>query len=129
MKNKILVIDDEKAIRNSFVLTFEDSIYTIETAESGAEGIQKLAANNYDLIFLDLKMPQMDGVETLRQVRKFNKGVLVFIFTAFHKDFFKELEKAAEEGLYFEIVQKPLDSDQLLELVQTILNEKNTPNE
>jgi len=129
MKNKILVIDDEKAIRNSFILTFEDSSYTVDTAESGAEGIRKLTANNTDLIFLDLKMPQMDGVETLRQIRKINKEVLVFIFTAFHKDFFKELENAAEEGLSFEIVQKPLDSEQLLELVQTILNEKNTPNE
>lgn len=121
MKKKILVIDDEKAIRNSFVLTFEDSEYLVETAESGPEGIEKLKKDSYNLVFLDLKMPQMDGVETLRRIRAFNTTVLVYIFTAFHKDFFAELEKAAKAGLTFEIIQKPLDSEQLSELVDSIL--------
>jgi CheY-like chemotaxis protein len=126
MKKRIIVIDDEKAIRNSFLLTFEGSDYLIDTAESGYEGIEMLKKHSYDLVFLDLKMPRMDGVETLHQIRGFNKNVLIYIFTAFHPDFFEKLEKAAEDGLHFEIVQKPMDSPQLLELVQRILTTKNT---
>jgi len=118
---KILVIDDEKAIRNSFILTFEKTEYKVDTAESGMEGIEKIKNSAYDLVFLDLKMPRMDGVETLRHIRDFNKTLVIYIFTAFHRDFFTELEKAASAGLQFEIVQKPLDSDQLKELVTDIL--------
>lgn len=124
MKKKILVIDDEKAVRNSFLLTFEDSPCTVETAESGMEGLEKIRKEDYDLIMLDLKMPQMDGVETLRQIRKHNPSVLVYIFTAFHRDYFVQLDKAVKEGLSFEIVQKPLDSNQLHELVYSILSIK-----
>jgi CheY-like chemotaxis protein len=121
MEKKILVIDDDKAIRNSFVLTFEDTDCKIETAESGLQGVEKIKNNHFDLVFLDLKMPQIDGVQTLRRIREFNKSLLVYIFTAFHRDFFIELEEAVSDGLQFEIVQKPLDSEQLKELVFSIL--------
>lgn len=122
MKKKILVIDDEKAVRNSFLLTFENSPCMVDTAESGMEGLEKLQKDRYDLIVLDLKMPQMDGVETLRHIRKLDPAVLVYIFTAFHRDYFMQLDKAVKEGLSFEIVQKPLDSDQLHQLVYSILS-------
>jgi DNA-binding response OmpR family regulator len=67
-------------------------------------------------------MSGMDGLETLERIRRFNKKTLIYIFTAFHKDFFERLTKAAEEGLEFEIVQKPMDGDELLELVRNLLN-------
>lgn len=119
---KLLVIDDESAIRKSFILTFEDSGYNVDTAQSGLEGIEKVKSGRYDLIFLDLKMPGMNGVETLQHIREIDKNVIVYIFTAFHKEFFGQLEYALNKGLTFEIVQKPLDRDQLLSLVHTILS-------
>lgn len=119
---KLLVIDDENAIRKSFILTFENSDYSIDTAESGLEGIEKVRQDNYDLIFLDLKMPGITGVETLHRIREIDKNVIIYIFTAFHKEFFKELEQVVKEGLAFEIVQKPLDSEQLLSLVDNVLS-------
>lgn len=124
MDNRILVIDDEKAIRNSFLLTFENSKFKVDTASSGLEGLDKLLNSHYDLVFLDLKMPSIDGVETLRRIRKFNTTTVIYIFTAFHRDFLKELEEAATEGLDFEIAQKPLDGKQLIDLVTNILTNK-----
>lgn len=119
---KLLVIDDDNAIRKSFKLTFENLDYTIDTVESGSQGIDKVKSENYDLIFLDLKMPGLNGVETLHHIREIDKNVTVYIFTAFHKEFFKELEQAVNEGLEFEIIQTPLDSDQLVSLVETVLS-------
>jgi DNA-binding NtrC family response regulator len=123
MKKNILVIDDEKVIRNSFLLTFENSEYQVDTAESGRAGLNKIIENKYDLVFLDLKMPEMDGVETLRLIRNFSKDIQVYIFTAFHKEYFNDLESASRQGLRFEIVQKPLDADQLRHLVTSILRD------
>lgn len=120
-KKRILVIDDEIVIRNSFTLTFESSDYEVITAKSGAEGIRKVKDSQVDLVFLDLKMPDLDGVETLYKIREMNKSLIVYIFTAFSQDFFDRLKKAANDGLDFEVVQKPLDSYQLKELVQNII--------
>ena len=125
MKKKILVVDDEKAVRNSFLLTFEDSDYDVDTAESGTQGISKVKNQEYALIFLDLKMPEMSGVETLKEIKKIKKNIPVYIITAFHKDFFHDLENAVNQGYEFELLQKPLKSDRLFEIVDNILNRTN----
>lgn len=125
-KKKILIVDDEKAIRNSFMLTFEDSDYDVDTAKSGVEGLICVSNTDYDIVFLDLKMPGMNGVEALRKIKEMNKDVPVYIITAFHKDFFNELEEAAADGIDFELLQKPLSSNDLFNVVDNIMNSANT---
>ncbi len=111
MSKRILIIDDEEVVRRSFILALEDIGYKVDTAESGEKGLQMKKDSEYDLIFLDLKMPGMDGVETLRQIRKNDKNVPIYIFTAFHKEFMDQLRVAAGEGYDFEIIQKPMSLD------------------
>ena len=69
---KILIIDDEKAIRRALreILEFEDC--NVDEAENGKEGIEKLQKNEYDLIFCDIKMPVMDGIDVLSNAMKLN---------------------------------------------------------
>jgi len=122
MSKQILVIDDEKAIRNSFALTFEESEYMIDTAESGEKGIEITQKKKYDLIFLDLKMPGMDGVETLRKLRETDKDTPIYIITAFHQEFLDKLKVAEEDGVDFEVIRKPVDSEQLTHIVKGILD-------
>ena len=121
MTKRILVIDDEDAIRKSFELALEDSGYQVDTASSGMEGIEMLKSQNYDLVFLDLKMPGMNCVETLREIRKLNKDIPVYIVTAFYGEFFEELKHMAEQGVEFEVLNKPVDGDMILKLCQGVL--------
>ncbi len=121
MDKRILVIDDEEAIRKSFVLTLEDEGYQVDTAESGEIGLEMKQSSDYDLILLDLKMPGMDGVETLRRLRKTDKAVPIYIITAFYKEFFDKLKQAEEDGIDFELLRKPIDSEQLVLMVKSIL--------
>jgi len=123
MPKRILVIDDDEAIRKSFVLALEDMDYRVETTQSGEEGVNKVRTNEYSLIFLDLKMPGLNGADTLRELRKIDKDVPVYIVTAFHKEFFDQLKVAEEEGMYFEIAKKPLSADQIVVITKSILEE------
>ncbi len=111
MSKRILVIDDEEGTRTSFILALKDTGFEVDTAESGEKGLQMKKDSEYDLIFLDLNMPGMNGVETLRQIRKNDEKVPIYIFTAFHKEFMGQLRVAAVEGYDFEIIQKPMSLD------------------
>jgi CheY-like chemotaxis protein len=120
---KILVVDDEKAIRNSFKLTFEGTNFNIVLAENGKEALGKLDENHYDLIFLDLKMPEMNGVEVLSKIRKKNKEVPIYLITAFQKEFLNELNDARNAGYTFELLNKPLKREELRNIVDCILSD------
>jgi len=121
MGKKIIVIDDEIAIQRSFELALEDSGYGVDTASSGREGLEMLENGSYDLVFLDLKMPEMTGVETLRQIRKRDENIPVYIVTAFYGEFFDELSAMAEGGTDFEVLNKPVDGDTILKVCQGVL--------
>ena len=67
---KILVIDDERAIRNILKETLEFEGYKVDIAENGAQGIDMAQGGSYDLIYSDVKMPQMDGIELLAALKQ-----------------------------------------------------------
>ena len=121
VRRRILVIDDEEAIRKSFILAFEDSDYQVDTAESGEKGIEMAKRSEYDLVFLDLKMPGLDGVTTLRQMRRIDEDVPVYIITAFHEEFFGQLKSLQKDGIDFEVFRKPMENDQIVLITDSIL--------
>jgi len=122
MINKILVIDDDEAIRKSFSLTLMDNGFEVDLAESGTKGINMIASNNYILILLDLKMPGLDGTETLREIRKINSKIPVFIVTAFHDEFLIKLKKLDHDNIKYELFKKTIGSKRLLSLVKSVLD-------
>lgn len=67
---KVLVIDDEKHIRQSLSDYLEDNDYDVITAEDGQQGLRFISSEKPDLVLLDLRMPEMDGIDVLRQGKK-----------------------------------------------------------
>lgn len=115
MSKKVLIIDDDKHVRYSFMLTLVDKGYIVKAVESGERGIEELSKNNdYDLIFLDLKMPGMDGIETLKHIRSIDNKIPVYIVTAFQEEYLPNLKDITLEDLKFGILTKPLDRNQIL---------------
>jgi len=121
MSKRVLVIDDEESVRDAYSLSLEAAGYEVEQAKDGPEGIAAAAKKRPDMIFLDLKMPGMDGVETLKQLKKNDPTLHVHIVTAFASEYMKQLAKAREEGCNFEIATKPLSSEQIRQIATAVL--------
>ncbi|MGZ4999346.1 MAG: response regulator, partial [Methylomonas sp.] len=82
------------------------------------KGIELASADRPDLIFLDLRMPEIDGVETLRRLKALDPTLNIYIVTAFASEFMDQLKGAHDEGLQFELASKPLSSDQIRNIAQ-----------
>jgi CheY-like chemotaxis protein len=120
MSKRILVIDDDEGVRDAFDLALDTTDLQIDLAASGEEGVALAEANRPDLVFLDLRMPGIDGVETLRRLLARYPDLLVHIMTAFHEEFFPALRQAAAEGLSFELSRKPLEMNQIRQLAALV---------
>ena len=121
MTRRILVIDDEQAVRDSFEFALTRIGYEVETAADGEAGVRCATARKPDLVFLDLRMPGINGVETLRRLTACCAAVPVCIVTAFRRDFVAQLDQAAHEGLPFSIADKPLTVEQIRAAARALL--------
>ncbi|BBP44107.1 response regulator [Thiosulfativibrio zosterae] len=118
----VLVVDDEQSIRDSFELALEGiAELNLKLAENGVEAMKMVQGWPPALVFLDLKMPKMNGVETLRALRALYPDVPVYVVTAFAKEFTKELEQVRDDGIEFQLAAKPITLDQINEIVSAYL--------
>src|SRR5271154_5155425 len=110
-KGRILVVDDEVDIRESLETLLCLEGYTVELAQNGAEGLRRAEAGNYDLILLDLMMPDRSGMEVLREVRDRDTETPIFMITAYGS--VEVAVQALKTGAndYF---SKPWDNEKLL---------------
>jgi two-component system nitrogen regulation response regulator NtrX len=115
MKARILVIDDESAIRDTMRMILEYDGHECLVAGSGQEGIALTERENPDLVFLDVKMPGMDGLEALSRMRSLNEAIPVVIISA-HGTAATALE-AGRLGA-FRFIEKPLSKDYVLDAVR-----------
>ena len=108
---KILIIDDERSIRRALreILEFEE--YDVFEAENGREGLDLLKANQYDLVFCDIKMPILDGMEVLEAFKK-TENETPFIMISGHGTIETAVE-AIRKGA-FDFIEKPLDLNRIL---------------
>jgi CheY-like chemotaxis protein len=121
MMHKILIIDDDPAVRGAFSLILEDVGYEVQEAESGLQGIEMVKESRPDLIFLDLRMPGIDGVETLRRLNNIDDRLSIYVVTAFANEYMDQLKIAYDEGLHFQIASKPLSSTQIKQIVSSVI--------
>jgi DNA-binding NtrC family response regulator len=109
--SKILIIDDERSIRRALKEIFEFESYEVHEAENGKEGFEKIKNFSYDLIFCDIKMPEMDGIEVLEAVQK-EKIDVPMIMISGHGNIETAVESIKKGA--FDFIEKPLDLNRIL---------------
>ncbi|MAT58723.1 MAG: hybrid sensor histidine kinase/response regulator [Ignavibacteriae bacterium] len=111
-KINILIVDDEKGLRIGTQRLLEDEGYYVDVAENGTEGIKLGSSKDYDLAVIDLKMPDIEGIEVLREIKKVHPNTICFIATAFAS--YDTAIEATREGA-FTYIPKPFSPEEILQ--------------
>lgn len=120
MTQNILVIDDDAAVRGSFHLVLSELGFSVRLAQDGLQGVSLAEAERPDLIFLDLKMPGIDGVETMRRLLALDDTLNIYIVTAFSQEYLADLKRAQAEGMNFQLANKPLSGAQIRHIAKSV---------
>jgi len=119
MANHILIIDDEKSIRNVLKDILTNEGYSIDEAADGEEGFKKFSAQTYSLVICDIKMPKMDGLEFLQKATEINADIPIIIISG-HGNIETAVE-AVKKGA-FDFIAKPPDLNRLLITIRNALD-------
>ena len=111
----ILVVDDEYSVRDSLQHWFRKDGHQVEAVENATEALNRLQDHRYDVVFLDIKMPGMDGMELQERIHQIDPGIAVIMITAFAS--VETAVQAMKQGA-FDYVTKPIDPDELSHLVR-----------
>lgn len=109
----VFSIDDDESVRDAFTLALVDENYRVKTFSTGIDALSSAKEERPDLVFLDLNMPGMDGVEVLTEISKIDPMIRVYIVTAFAEQYMERLRSARQAGLSFQIASKPITDEQI----------------
>ncbi len=121
MNGRIMIVDDEQAIRESLRGLFEDEGYRVVEAASGEEALARLRKQGVDCVLLDIWMPGIDGLETLDRIRRMDESLPVIMMSGHGT--IDTAVRATRQGA-FDFLEKPLSSDRLLILVRNAVSRR-----
>jgi len=113
----VLIIDDEKSIREVLVTFFGEKGYDVLTASDGRDGISQFKSRPTDLVITDIVMPRVEGIETIRKIRKQSKTVKIIAMTGYVDAYLREaITLGADDSIV-----KPFDSVQLNQVLHRVM--------
>ena len=123
LKPIVLIVEDDSTIREMVCMILESSGYAAESACDGLEGLERFLATRPDLVILDVRMPRMDGWQTLEEIRR-RSDCPVVMLTAFGStsDLVRGLKAGADDYL-----RKPFGADELVARVDAVLRRSSVP--
>jgi len=116
--HRVLVVDDDQVLRESVKQALEYHHFVVDVAVNGKDALGAVYKTKYDLVVMDVNMPEMDGLEALREMKKYDPTLIVLILTAYSN--VSDAVKAVKEGAY-NYLEKPITSDNLAALIKRAL--------
>lgn len=116
--HKVLVVDDDKVLQQSVKEALEYHNFYVDVADNGKQAVTAASSGKYDLVVMDVNMPEMSGIEALVEIKKFDPSIIVLILTAYSN--VGDAVKAVKEGAY-NYLEKPITSDNLVALIKRAL--------
>ena len=116
--HKVLVVDDDKVLQQSVKQALEYHHFNVDVADNGKQAVGAVYREKYDLVVMDVNMPEMDGLEALMEIKKHDSSIIVLILTAYSN--VSDAVKAVKEGA-FNYLEKPITSDNLVALIKRAL--------
>ena len=121
MTTTVLVIDDDRLVRDSLNRVLSKAGFTVLTAENGARGIQILAQNNASVVVTDIIMPEMEGIQTIQELRKQWPNLPIIAISGGGRRGNLDFLKAAAAFGARAVLQKPFSNDDLVSAVRTAI--------
>ncbi|MDD0854797.1 sigma-54 dependent transcriptional regulator [Halobacteriovorax sp. GB3] len=115
---RVLVVDDDKVLQDNVKQALEIHHFNVDVANNGKEAVSAVYKEKYDLVVMDVNMPEMDGIEALAEIKKYDPTIIVLILTAYSN--VSDAVKAVKEGA-FNYLEKPISSENLVALIKRAL--------
>ncbi|MCB9060610.1 MAG: sigma-54-dependent Fis family transcriptional regulator [Halobacteriovoraceae bacterium] len=116
--HKVLVVDDDTVLQESVKNALEYHYFKVDVANNGKEAINAVTNAKYDLVVMDVNMPEMNGIEALTHIKQYDPSIIVLILTAYSN--VSDAVKAVKEGAY-NYLEKPISSENLVALIKRAL--------
>ncbi len=120
MSGTILVVDDEQIVRDFFVDVAESMGGNVETADDGDVAVEKCREHHYDIIFMDMRMPHMNGLEACKTILSFDPSTKVVMMSGFSED--RMMDEAINSGAIARIA-KPFELKAVIKLIESAVEE------
>lgn len=114
LKGKILVVDDEETIGIGISEILKDEGFEAAYVVNGKEAVEAVRRKGYGLIFMDVVMPGMNGLDTYREIRKITPDAKVILFTGYFRDAEEVISQGVKEGMIDEFIRKPYFADEII---------------
>jgi DNA-binding NtrC family response regulator len=114
-KASILIVDDDVSLGKSLSFVLKHKGYAVTTAQGGMDALAKVRESPFDMVFMDIKMPVMNGVETYKRIKKVRPETVVVMMTGYAVE--DLVQEALQEGAYG-IIYKPLDIEKVIALIE-----------
>lgn len=119
----ILLVEDEVHLRRFYARRLQREGYQVDPVPDGLTALHHIQARRYDLILLDLLLPDISGVDVLKTIRDKSIHTPVFLVTGFLAHYNPDLRRLEEEGVCFRIMEKPVHLDNFLNAVRSVVQE------
>ncbi|HAO94223.1 MAG: hypothetical protein A2X99_08340 [Deltaproteobacteria bacterium GWB2_55_19] len=114
IRGNVLIVDDEETVGIGMSEMLKDAGFHAVYVTNGAEAVREAQKSQYSLVFMDMVMPGMNGLETFRDIKKVSPGSRVVLFTGFFIDAENVIYQGIREGMIDEFIRKPFFADEII---------------